>query len=115
MYRDFLNWTTGIVFLGTPLRGTKAASIACYLVWLRKCLGKDTSDTLIKGLEEKERSLIIIIQDFAKAAISYTLQIWCFYKTLKTQVAKAVLKRKWMTNYTPQIEVRFLNLIFALF
>ena len=77
-------------------------------------MGKETSDTLIKGLEEKERSLTIIVQDFVKAAISYNLKIWCFYETRKTQVAKAVLKRKWMTDYTPQIEVGLLDLIFVL-
>ena len=102
------------MFLGTPLRGTKTASIARWLVWLRKWSGKETSDTLIKELEEKEKSLATIVQDFARAAILYNFQIWCFYETQKTQVAKAVLKNEWITGYIPQIEVRFLNLMFIL-
>lgn len=103
-YDSLLNSTAGVVFLGTPLRGTATASIAQWLVLIRGFMGKETSATLLEGLEEKDRSLNNVIHDFAEKAIQNQLQIRCFYETRETHIANAVASR-WIAKVLPSVKL----------
>ena len=80
-----------MVFLGTPLRGTPAAGITQWLVLIRRYMGRETSNSLIDGLKEKDNDLNNMVHKFAEIAINHQVQIRCFYETLQTQTAKAVM------------------------
>ena len=101
------------MFLGTPLRGTATASIAKWLVIIRGFFGKETSKTLLKGLEEENECLDNLIHDFAEMAIQCNIQIRCFYETHKTQVGRAVMSGLQL----PKVMVRFTvnSMIYRLF
>ena len=103
-YARLLNSIAGVVFLGTPLRGTKVASIARWLVWLRGISGKETSETLLKALDGQESSLDAIVQDFAEISIKRNLRLRCFYETRETRIANTVL-RGWLANRLPTVMV----------
>ena len=93
-----------MVFLGTPLRGTPAAGITQWLVLIRGYMGRSTSNSLIDGLKEKDNDLNNTIHDFAEIAIKYQVQIRCFYETLETQIAKAVVPSS-LAKFFPTVKV----------
>ena len=109
-YAAFLDSIAGVVFLGTPLRGTSVASIARWLVWLRGILGKETSKTLLKALESQESSLDAIVQEFAEISMKRSLRLRCFYETRETRIANTVLTG-WIANRFPKIMVRLYQLL----
>lgn len=104
-YSDLLRSTAGVVFLGTPLRGTETASIAGWVAWIRGFMGKETSTTLLQDLQKNESSLDKLIYDFTKIAISHEFQIRCFYETRSTQIANAALSRR-ITKFFPNLKVQ---------
>ena len=92
-YASFLNSVVGIIFLGTPLRGTPVASMTQWVGLIHGFVGKETSDTLLMELEDRNDMLGHVIQDFAKMARLCKLEIRCFYETRRTQVLNAIVKR----------------------
>jgi ankyrin repeat protein len=87
-----LRSTAGIIFLGTPLRGTKAKKVAEWSTFISGIIGKDdeSSTTLVEDLAANSSNLESLIEDFGKLTIKYGMEIRCFYETRKTQVLKAV-------------------------
>ncbi|KAI9672821.1 MAG: hypothetical protein M1831_000257 [Alyxoria varia] len=100
-YADLLKNTAGVIFLGSPLRGTATAGPAQQLAYLRGAFGKSTSETLLNGLKENDVHLRTVIQDFAEGAISRKLQIRCFYETQQTNIANAAMNR-WIAQIFPK-------------
>jgi hypothetical protein len=56
-------------------------------------MGKETSSTLVKDLEENSSSLENLVEDFGKMTIRDGLEVRCFYETQNTQILNAVLNR----------------------
>lgn len=109
-YEHLLRSTIGVVFLGTPLRGTATASIAEWVAVIRGFMGKETSRTLLQSLKDKASSLDTLVHDFSKMAIVHNFQIRCFYETRSTQIAHALSRR--IAKLSPFSEVE-VNLIIA--
>jgi hypothetical protein len=88
-----LRSTAGIIFLGTPLRGTRAKEAAEWKTFISGIVGKDheSSTTLIEDLAANSSNLESLVEDFGKLTIKYGLEIRCFYETRKTQILKSVL------------------------
>ena len=106
-YTDILRSTAGVVFLGTPLRGTRVASIAGWIALLRELMHKETSETLLQGLRENANSLDNMVHHFAMMTIENKLQIRCFYETRKTQVATVVSRTLAGAFGIAKVEVKF--------
>lgn len=113
-YKSIVESTVGVIFLGTPLRGTAVAGMAQWLGLMRGFMGKETSQTLIKGLQENENNLNNMIQDFAEVANQNQFEIRCFYETRKTRIANAVAPRwiasfatRWIACFLPSVMVYF--------
>lgn len=104
-YAYLLSSTTGVVFLGTPLRGTATASIAEWIVILRRLMGKETSGSLLQSLKSEASSLDTLIHDFSKMAIAHNFQIRCFYETRRTQIVNALSRRIANLGLFPGVEV----------
>ncbi|MCJ1424372.1 hypothetical protein MMC29_002260 [Sticta canariensis] len=111
-YEYLLKSTIGVVFLGTPLRGTKTASIAEWVALIRGFLNKETSDTLLQSLRENESSLDTLVHEFSKLAIklaiAHNFQIRCFYETRRTRIVTAVLRRQ-LAKFFPFLEVEIVS------
>ncbi|KAL5351267.1 hypothetical protein ACLOAV_003119 [Pseudogymnoascus australis] len=88
--------TSGVVFLGSPLRGTKAASFAGWKNFVFGILGptQESSCTLLDDLKENSSRLENLVAEFGKLTVRSRTQagieIRCFYETRKTQVLNAI-------------------------
>jgi hypothetical protein len=91
--------TAGVIFLGSPLRGTKAASFAGWRNVVYGVLGpnQESSCTLIDDLQEHSSTLKTLVAKFGKLTVRSPTQagmeIRCFYETRKTQVLNAILPK----------------------
>ena len=54
-------------------------------------MGWETSHSLIDSLKEKDNDLNNMVHDFVGIANNEKIQLRCFYETLETQIAKAVM------------------------
>ncbi|OBU00767.2 hypothetical protein VE01_01233 [Pseudogymnoascus verrucosus] len=88
--------TAGVIFLGSPLRGTKAATFAGWKNLIFGILGPDqeSSDTLLDDLKENSSRLENLVAEFGKLTVRSRTQagieVRCFYETRKTQVSNAI-------------------------
>ena len=71
--------TCGVVFLGTPLRGAKDASLASTIAYCATALGSDTK--LLKTLESDSTELINLLQDFCVVVREVSFRVVCFHET----------------------------------
>ena len=93
-YIDLLSAVSGVVFLGTPLRGTTIAKLTQWISFLRSIWGKETSSTLLRRLEDQDPYLESVVQGFASLAIARSIPVHCFYETRETRFAKAMLNQQ---------------------
>ncbi|OBT50883.1 hypothetical protein VE04_08686, partial [Pseudogymnoascus sp. 24MN13] len=88
--------TAGVIFLGSPLRGTKAATFAGWKNLVFGILGPDqeSSDTLLDDLKENSSRLENLVAEFGKLTVRSRTQagieVRCFYETRKTQMSNAI-------------------------
>ena len=71
--------TCGVVFLGTPLRGAKDASLATTVAYCATALGSDTG--LLKTLELNSTEISNLLQDFYDVTTEVFFKVVCFYET----------------------------------
>ena len=92
--------TVGVVFLGTPFKGTAAHRKAQWLVAYEGLMGENTSVALIKDLDQSTRVLDDLIHSFTLNANTdnYHLRMSCFFETKATNLSKKVLPT-WLSNY----------------
>ena len=92
-----------MIFLGAPLRGTRAANSAQWRILLAGIRGHEVSDSLIADLNENSVVLRNLIQGFSAMALrpEIRLDITCFYETRKTEILNAVLSRS-VTQFFPK-------------
>ncbi len=92
-YRKLLVATSGVVFLGSPLQGTKAAKAAQWRTMLGGMLNKEPSQTLLEGLDGSTRELRKTSERFVAMVTSPPMQTMtmCFWESKRTQVLKPVL------------------------
>lgn len=90
----------GVVFLGTPFKGTTAYRKAQWLIAYGGLMGEKTSVALIKDLDDGTGVLNDLVDDFARSANTkgYRLPMHCFFETKATNLSKKVLP-KLLVNY----------------
>jgi hypothetical protein len=88
--------TAGVIFLGSPLRGTKAATFAGWKNFVSGILGRthESSCTLLDDLQANSSRLENLVAEFGKLTVPSRTQagmdIRCFYETRKTQVFNSI-------------------------
>ena len=92
-YRSLLVATSGVVFLGSPLQGTRAGKAARWQAMLGGILNKQPSQTLLEDLDGDTRVLRETSEKFIRMVTTRPMQTMtmCFWESQKTQVLKAVL------------------------
>jgi Putative serine esterase (DUF676) len=80
--------TCGILFLGTPHRGSKASSWGKMLAKGASVLGFGSEIRLLQTLERSSERLDLLLTDFSAMARELRLEIVCFYEVLETQLGK---------------------------
>ncbi|KAL2868909.1 uncharacterized protein BJX67DRAFT_379844 [Aspergillus lucknowensis] len=93
-YEYILRATVGILFLGTPFRGSSAASIAQWQVSMGRVLGRESSKGLVKSLNEHDEQLDEIRMKFTQLMRRPKLEmpIECVYETRKTRLLRRVVR-----------------------
>lgn len=88
--------TAGVIFLGSPLRGTKAATFAGWknFVFGILCPNRESSCALLDDLKANSSRLETLVAEFGKLTVQSRMQagmeIRCFYETRKTQVFNSI-------------------------
>ena len=93
--RETLESTQGVIFLGTPFRGSGAASAAHIRLLIAQVMGATVSPRLVKmlELEDETGSLATIRSDFcsiARKRWKSKYRVACFFETRPTQPLKMV-------------------------
>ncbi|KAK2591217.1 hypothetical protein QQS21_011102 [Conoideocrella luteorostrata] len=87
--RHIAESTVGVVFLGTPHRGSRAATWAKWIAWLASC-GADTEDRLLRALEERSDSLTDRLHNFSCWLFSESVPVLCCFEQLPTDYSSRI-------------------------
>lgn len=92
-YRKLLVANSGVVFLGSPLQGTKAGKAAQWRAMLGGILNKEPSQTLLQDLDGSTRALRETSEKFVAMVTTPPMRTMtvCFWESQKTKVLKAFL------------------------
>jgi hypothetical protein len=85
----------GAVFLATPFCGSDAAAQAQWVVTVKGIMGEQSSDQLVRDLEEKHDFVRQRVQKFAEIANadSVRLPVHCFFETRKTELLRKLFSQ----------------------
>ena len=80
--------TAGIIFLGTPHRGTKAAIWGEVYATIGAKLGAGSYNGILKDLQEDSEALGDILESFTRWLFLEGVPVVCFYEQYETNYAK---------------------------
>ena len=80
--------TVGVVFLGTPHRGSKAAKWGDIVAKTAKALGLGSEDSILKDIREDSEHSRDLLYEFTLWAKRASLTLICFFEQHKTDYAK---------------------------
>jgi hypothetical protein len=92
-YPNILRSVTGIIFLGTPHRGSQTQSKASIIARIASTLGQGEHSSLLKAVEKDSEMLNDLVHDFTRVVNKASIQLLCFFEQQKSDVAK-ILKPK---------------------
>lgn len=92
-YRNLVVANSGVVFLGSPLQGTKAIKGAQWQAMVGGIRNKGSSQTLLRDLDGSTRALRETSEKFVTMVATPPMKTMtmCFWESKKTKVLKAVL------------------------
>ena len=78
--------TVGILFLGTPHRGTKASKWAEWIAYTGKKIGLEMNDAILKDLREDSEILTDLLSEFALWLFRMSISTVCCFEMHKTDL-----------------------------
>ncbi|OBT65186.1 hypothetical protein VE03_04700 [Pseudogymnoascus sp. 23342-1-I1] len=84
VYKDIAESTVGVIFLGTPNRGSKAAKWGALIA---SAAGPfvTTEDRILNDLQEQSGTLIDRLHDFSSWLFSESVPVVCYWEQLATE------------------------------
>ncbi|PGH18658.1 hypothetical protein AJ80_04405 [Polytolypa hystricis UAMH7299] len=89
-YPGIFKCTSGIVFLGTPHRGSSFQSPASVIASVASALGLGKKSQILSVLEKDSESLADLVYDFARTVRTGNIEIFCFFEQRESDVSKIV-------------------------
>jgi len=83
-YGGIVSSISGIVFLGTPFRGSPASTWGAVITRAASALGLGSHDMLLRTLEDRSERLDVLLSHFLVIAKQFDIQLVCFYETKPT-------------------------------
>ncbi|RPB26408.1 hypothetical protein L211DRAFT_781858, partial [Terfezia boudieri ATCC MYA-4762] len=83
-YGSIVSSTSGIVFLGTPFRGSPASTWGTIITRCASALGLGSHGMLLKTLEDHSERLDLLLSHFLVIAKQFDIGLVCFYETKPT-------------------------------
>ena len=78
--KDIPKYTAGIVFLGTPHRGSASSNWGSLIVQSGKVLGLDGEDRILNDLKKDSEPLKQVVRDFTRWLFDNAVPTVCFYE-----------------------------------
>lgn len=104
-YFSIIRSTAGVVFLGTPHRGSNSQSKASVIASIASALSLGEHSSLLKMVEKDSEMLADLLHDFTRTVNTISIPLFCFFEQHKSDVAK-VLKFKGSKILVPSVKVR---------
>ena len=82
--------TAGLIFLGTPHRGSNSQSKAALLASIAATLHCGEESSLLKAVEKDSEMLKDLLYDFTRTVNTASIPLFCFFEQHKSDVAKIV-------------------------
>jgi len=82
--------TAGILFLGTPHRGTKVASWGRFIAEVGKETGFGSFDGIMKDLDEESEHLNDLLYEFTCWLFRMSVPVVCFFELKETDYGRKV-------------------------
>ena len=83
-YGGIVSSTSGIVFLGTPFRGSPTSTLGMIITRCTSALGFGSHGMLLKTLEDHSERLDLLLSHFLVIAKQFDIRLVCFYETKPT-------------------------------
>ena len=80
--------TVGVIFLGTPHRGTQAGKWGEFVARSGKALGFGSEDSILRDLREDSETLRDLLYEFTLWANRIQPKLVCFFEQHKTDYGK---------------------------
>lgn len=97
-YKDLRAATAGVVFLGTPFRGTSLADLFGVAMVRLEAGGFFSGQTLARGLlnnlGKSTATLEELVNIFTRSCLDYDLPLYCFYETVKSDLRARSLPKQ---------------------
>ena len=78
--KDIPKYTAGIVFLGTPHRGSASSNWGSLIVQSGKVLRLDGEDRILNDLKKDSETLKQVVRDFTRWLFDNSVPTVCFYE-----------------------------------
>ncbi|KAI1390696.1 uncharacterized protein F4822DRAFT_161347 [Hypoxylon trugodes] len=88
--RTLLAHISGLVFIGTPHRGSTSAGLANIVAAIAAFLNCGHKSSILKTANRDSQMLTDTVREFAKKALRLNLRIHCFYEEKETDIGPVV-------------------------
>ncbi|KAG8531939.1 uncharacterized protein KY384_003575 [Bacidia gigantensis] len=85
--------TAGVIFLGTPHRGSKSQSKAAVIAAIASAMGCGEDTSLLKAVEKDSEMLHDLLYDFTRTVNTASIPLFCFFEQHKSDISKIVKPR----------------------
>ena len=90
-YASIVSNTSGILFLGTPFRGSSASTWGTIITRCTSLLGFGSHGMLLKTLENHSERLDLLLSHFLVIVKQFDIRLVCFYETQPTWLGLGTL------------------------
>lgn len=89
----------GVVFLGTPHRGSDSQSKASLIASIATAVGFGKKSQILNVLEKDSEPLSDLVHDFTRTAITANIDLCCFFEQHASDISKIVKPKraKWIS------------------
>ncbi|KAF6795433.1 ankyrin domain protein, partial [Colletotrichum musicola] len=88
-FRHIVTLTAGVVFLGSPLRGSEFQSLAKIVAWFSRFAG--SHDGIVRNLAYDDENLMDMLHQFCRMRNTLSIATSCFFEIYETDYLKKML------------------------